>query len=148
VASPDEARGGDLCGGAHALVAVQLSPVDGANLDNGFAVEVMHHLDGEASMAYAVQFLDPHGREIAPATQTPIVRLEPGEKLDRRAAAPSGIPDGYYQIRVVAAAADSKQSGRGEAMIYLLATRGKLTQITSDEYYAGSDANVGVRVLQ
>jgi hypothetical protein len=150
--APDE----QLCaGGVAAPVDIRIAParsvVRGGSESLELDVSLVNKLGGAAAARYGVEIVDDRGRPVAAATRSPRIDLAtPGAAHSASIEAPSGLADGYYVVRVTAAAAPTDRTagaaGSQIAESYLRADGGSVYEVDSDEYFARSRASKGVRL--
>jgi hypothetical protein len=108
-------------------------------------VALTNKLGNPAVARYGVEVVTDRGKPVLPAARSP--RIDQARAAEHRASVevPAGLADGYYVVRVTAAAADGALGGSQIAEVYLRADAGALHEVDSDEYFARSRANQGVR---
>jgi hypothetical protein len=149
--APDPEPGPDrICpGGLESRLGVELVPRQTVQGKAGEALEVGVRLesrfDAAAKARYAVEFVDDRGKAWAPPAESPVVALDKaGAIMEAAYATPPGLPDGYYELRVTAAATDEHDEAAEVLSQYLLVAGGAPVPVEAEEFFANSAANEGV----
>jgi hypothetical protein len=137
-------------GGITAPVDIAITPARSVALAGGeglvLDVALTNKLAGAAAARYSVEVVTDRGKPVLAATRSPRIDLgRAGGEHRASVEVPAGLADGYYVVRVTAAAADGASSGSQVSEVYLRADAGSLDEVDSDEYFARSRANQGVR---
>ena len=104
-------------------------------------------LGDKVKINYALELVSDTGAEMCPPQFVgPVDVNSAAPKHAKDLALPSTIPDGYYVLRLSAAAKGDKDQTSTIAETYAKCIAGKLSIVDSNEYFSKSRANAGVRL--
>lgn len=109
-----------------------------------YRVQLDSHFTGPAHARLAIEVVDDHGRAVQEVARPSIQPLAPGGKHPFRFTTPSGLRDGYYQVRVTAAMADPEFDELEIIERYFHVEGGVLWPISTEEWLQQSAVNVAV----
>jgi hypothetical protein len=142
---PDHLR---CAGGQAQRFKVDLAPTlirgssQGEALDATVAFE--HSLDADASLVYETELISDTGKPVGPSTRSPIISARPRAKTTPTSMTVSRLPDGYYVLRVTAAARSGADEASALGMLYLHYVGGRVEVLDVNEYHARSKANFAI----
>ncbi len=133
---------GQLCGGSHPALQVELVPTLHMDTDGReqveFSLELGNNDDRAASVGYAVDVVDADGRAQAPRKVAPISRVASGDLRAEAVRTPLAGPDGYFVARVVAASSDGITADAQTVEQYYRRHNGKIELLSANEWMAQS----------
>ena len=139
-----------LCsGGAESALGVDVLPT--SIIDNGAGeslnanISLTSRFPNRAAVRHAVELVDDRGRAVLPPQLSLVRTLASAARSEASFATPAGLRDGYYMMRVTAAGTDGHEEASQIVETYLRVRAGGIEQIDSDEWFARSAANAGVR---
>lgn len=140
-----------LCaGGPESALAVELLPERVDTSDQGEALGLRVKLTGRFSrralIRHAVEMVDDRGEALWPARTSEIdVLTRAGETHEAHFSTPRKLADGFYQVRVTAVGTDGEEEASERVSLFLRVRDGRIEPLASDEWFASSRANEGVR---
>lgn len=132
-------------GGESGKLAFELGPMPGEQAATGRTIDATLRLinDGEVSVHATINalFLDDLGHAVGIQTRPRGLDVAPGSTYDGVAlSTPTGVADGYYQIRVTVTADDGDGAEVSERPIFLNASRGTYVVVAEDTWMLGARA--------
>jgi hypothetical protein len=145
VATTNSPASSALVGGHEPLVAVAIEPSAVLRGRAGEALEYKVSLKSRSSrtvaIKYATEIVDAKGTPFMEPAVSPTVSAPALATSEAHIATPEGLPDGYFQVRVTAAAADGEEDTVQIREAYLLVQKGTVTPIDAVEWFQVSGAN-------
>jgi hypothetical protein len=90
---------------------------------------------------YSYRLVTDEGRAVQGLTRSPLSRVGAKAQLQSRIATPSDLPDGFYQLRVIAVGSDAEEDVAVNADRYFHVEGRVITPLSPSEYFAKSNAN-------
>jgi hypothetical protein len=133
-------------GGQDPMLEVKLTPAAIVSTAGQDALQVDLKLINRRSKPgkakYVVEVVTDQGQPVtAPVSSASMAVAEKGAASSAAPAKIGPLADGFYQVRVTAAALSGKDQDTALGLLYLRSKAGKITPIEVDEYLAQSAAN-------
>lgn len=133
--------------GSDPLVTIHLEPSAVLSGRNGAVLEYQLGLASRsqkaASVRYSVEVTDDKGNPVQKSALSAVTQMPAQGGTGSGLVTPSGLPDGYFQIRVMAAASDGEEDSLQIAERYFVVSKNSVTPLSSEEWFARSNANQG-----
>lgn len=97
------------------------------------------------AIRYAYELVDDRGSSLHKPVLSQPAAMPARAARAARITTPAGLPDGYFEVRVTAAAADGVEDTLQIAERYFVVRQGAVTPVSSDEWFQSSNANLGRR---
>ena len=133
--------------GAESPLHVELTPVAVNALPQGdsleFEIDLTSRFARPVTTQYVYQVTDDHGRKLQPARYSNKVQLsKTGDVHTGSIMTPAGVPNGYFQVRVTAAASDGRDGTVQVVERYFFAQGSNVSEVSPDEWFAKSAATL------
>ncbi len=109
-----------------------------------YSVRSENRTGQSASARYAIELVTDRGVAITPPAAGNVFDVGPGASRSDSHSTPPGLADGFYILRVTAAAATASNDSTDVVHLYFEVAGGHIYQLDTEEFYGRSRANEGV----
>lgn len=148
-AKPFAGPAGMLCaGGMEGPLSVEIVPLLTVARAGGdvlrYAIQLHNRSDAPLRTRYALELVTDVGTPVSSPATSAVLDLAATATTSDERATPPGLADGFYILRVTAAATGAGGDASQLVHLFFEIDNGRLLQLDTDEFYGRSNANAGV----